>query len=156
MLELVNWLEDAFMAVRMPVRRDPKPTPRTEIVTPTALVVIRDEPGASSLPSMLHDAGWRLMVEHSTASALARQRECPAPVVLYDRAMPDADWRKAARSFSQTATHPCLVLLSERTDANLWEELVRCGGFDMLRTPVERESLIRTVSAAWLIWRVRQ
>jgi hypothetical protein len=45
-----------------------------------------------------------------------------------------------------------VVLLSGSSDKNLWGELVRCGGFELLRTPVDPDAVIRTVRAGWFVW----
>ena len=49
-----------------------------------------------------------------------------------------------------------MILLSDSADENLWSEFVQCGGFDILRTPIDRDAVKRVVGAAWCLWRNQQ
>jgi DNA-binding NtrC family response regulator len=122
---------------------------------PRALAVMGEGPGREALQEVFRHAGWELVVADTSASALARQRKAPLPIVLYERELTERGWRQAVSLFSRLSPRPCVLLLSRSSDKNLWEELVRCGGFDLLRTPIDRDAVIRTVSAAWSIWRSR-
>jgi DNA-binding NtrC family response regulator len=122
---------------------------------PRALAVMGEGASRDSLQGVFRDAGWKLEVADNSASALARQRKEPLPIILYERELTESGWRHAVSLFSRLSPRPCVLLLSRSSDKNLWEELVRCGGFDLLRTPIDRDAVIRTVSAGWSIWRSR-
>ena len=122
---------------------------------PRALAVMGEGPGRDALQVVFRDAGWKLVVADSSASAMARQEKEPLPIILYDRELTDKGWRQAVSRFSRLSPRPCVLLLSRSSDKNLWDELVRCGGFDLLRTPIDRDAVIRTVGAGWSIWRSR-
>ncbi len=153
MPKVVERFRSAIAALGKPGRSKTAAGPADSAAAPSALAVVKEGTCRSELETIFHDAGWRLIVEHSIESALQLQRREPTPVVLYDRDLPDGCWREAVVSFSRLSPRPCLVLLAQRPDKNLWDEVVRCGGFDVLRMPVERDTVIRTVSAAWTIWR---
>jgi DNA-binding NtrC family response regulator len=102
--------------------------------------------------AVLRRVGWNLTVTNSLTVGLVHQQKDPHPIILYDRELPQENWREAVSSFTRLTPRPCLVLLSRNTDKNLWDELIRCGGFDLLRTPVEPDALVRTVRAGWSIW----
>jgi DNA-binding NtrC family response regulator len=121
-------------------------------VAPRALAVIREGPGRESLQEVFREAGWKLAVAGNSASAIARQGKDPYPIILYEREMAERDWRQAVSIFSRLSPRPCVILLSRNSDKNLWDELVRCGGFDLLRTPVDRDTMTRTLRAGWSIW----
>jgi DNA-binding NtrC family response regulator len=120
---------------------------------PRALAVMGEGPGRDALQVVFRDAGWKLAVADSPALAIAHQEKEPLPIILYEREPTERDWRQAVFRFSQLSPRPCVVLLSHSSDQNLWDELIRCGGFDLLRTPVDRDALIRTVRDGWSIWR---
>jgi DNA-binding NtrC family response regulator len=123
---------------------------------PRALAIMREGPGRDALQLVFRDAGWGLVVADTPTSAFARQRKEPLPIILYERELTETAWRQAVSLFSQLSPRPCVILLSRSSDKNLWDELVRCGGFELLRTPVDRDAVIRTVSAAWSIWQSQQ
>jgi DNA-binding NtrC family response regulator len=120
---------------------------------PGALAVMGEGPGRDALQGVFRDAGWKLTVADTSASAIASQEKEPLPIILYERELTERGWRQAVSLFSRLSPRPCVVLLSRSSDKNLWDELVRCGGFDLLRTPVDRDAVVRTVRAGWSIWR---
>ena len=84
---------------------------------------------------------------------MARQRRKPVPIILYER---DCNWREVVSAFSNLPPHPCVILMSATADKNLWDELARCGGSDILRTPFEPETLRRIVKSGWALWTNQQ
>ena len=57
---------------------------------------------------------------------------------------------------TKESPRPYVILLSPNVDQNLWDELQRVGGSDILRAPVNREDLLWAVTRAWLLWRGQQ
>jgi AmiR/NasT family two-component response regulator len=45
-----------------------------------------------------------------------------------------------------------VILLSARCDNNLWDDLIGFGGSDILRTPLDREDVMRAIRSAWSLW----
>jgi len=138
----VTWLREK-VSPRVP----DKPT------TPRALAVMEEGPSRDELQSVFHDAGWNLEIADDSASASARVESERFPIILYERDAKGTGWRQAVAYFSRLSPRPCVVLLSRTSDKNLWDELVRCGGFELLRLPVERDAVLRTINAGWSIWR---
>ena len=124
--------------------------------SPRALAVIRNGPDRDTLQGVFRDAGWQLEVADTPAAAFANRQEKSAPIVLYERELTERGWRQAMSVFSRLSPRPCVVLLSRTSDMNLWDELVRCGGFDLLRIPIDRDAVIRTVRAGWSVWQGQQ
>ncbi len=107
----------------------------------------------AALQSAFQDAGWPLAVADNTTDALMMQMEQRFCVILLQREAAGRDWRPAVRVLSRMAPRPCVLLLSQTPDMNLWEELVRCGGFDVVRVPLDGGAMIRTVRAGWSVWK---
>ncbi|MEO8129033.1 MAG: hypothetical protein ABI822_18155, partial [Bryobacteraceae bacterium] len=61
-------------------------------------------------------------------------------------------WREAVCELSALSPRPYVILLSNSSDQNLWEELVTCGGSDVLRMPFETEAVLRAVRTGWAFW----
>jgi DNA-binding NtrC family response regulator len=147
---------DQFQAVISRPRRSARlrsmPDRAVVDAAPRALAVMGEGPGRDALQVVFRDAGWKLVVANTSASATARQEKEPLPFMLHERELTERGWRQAVSLCSRLSSRPCVVLLSRSSDKNLWGELVRCGGFDLLRTPVDRDAVIRTVRAGWSIW----
>jgi DNA-binding NtrC family response regulator len=116
------------------------------------MAVMGEGPGRDALEGVFRDAGWQLVVADNSTSAIMRQQNEAWPIILYERELTGRGWRQAVSRFSRLSPHPFVVLLSHSSDNNLWDELVRCGGFDLLRTPIDPDEVIKTVSAGWAIW----
>lgn len=120
-----------------------------------ALAVMKEGPDRAELEAVFQDAGWRLDFAASLGAAITSMERNPLPILLYDRELSGTDWRTAVSDLSRLSPRPCVVLLTRSADHNLWEEVVRCGGFDLLRVPVDRMVVLRTIRAGWAIWRRR-
>jgi DNA-binding NtrC family response regulator len=155
MAKVARQFQTVLSRLRRSVRLRSMPDRAVGGAAPRALAVMGEGPGRDALQVVFRDAGWKLVVADTSASAMARQQKEPLPIILYDRELTGRGWRQAVSHFSRLSPRPCVLLLSRSSDKNLWDELVRCGGFDLLRTPVDRDAVIRTVSAGWSIWRSR-
>ncbi len=76
-----------------------------------------------------------------------------SPVILYDRDWPNADWRLAVHAFASSSQHSCVILASRVADEYLWQELIRCGGYDLLAKPFRADNVARALNLALSYWR---
>jgi CheY-like chemotaxis protein len=67
-------------------------------------------------------------------------------VILCDRDLPVGDWRETIRELAQRS--PCVLLVSSVVDDALWQEVVECGGYDIVRKPLEGEGVFRSIDEA--------
>jgi DNA-binding NtrC family response regulator len=68
-------------------------------------------------------------------------REAAVPIVLCDRDQSDC-WRKTIRALMKARRNVCVIVLSNEADAHLSDEVVRCGGFDLLTRPFKRQQVL--------------
>ena len=154
MAKVVDQFRAVVAGLRTPARLRSMPGRAVvDAAVPRALAVMGAGPGRDALQGVFRDAGWKLVVADTPSSAFASQQKEPLPIILYERELTERGWRQVVAVFSRQSPRPCVVLLSRRSDKNLWDELVRCGGFDLLRTPIDRDAVLRTVRAGWSIWR---
>jgi DNA-binding response OmpR family regulator len=107
------------------------------------LAITASEPDRIRLQRILEDAGWRVFC----AKDLKELDRAPSTaIVLYDRDLPGIDWRDAIRRLA--ARHACIILASFVVDDYLWEEVIRCGGYDVLAKPFREEEVTHTVRFA--------
>lgn len=85
--------------------------------------------------------------------ARAAIRRLHVPLVIFDRDWPATDWRAAVRIFAAAPERPCVILLSGVADEYLWQELIRCGGYDVLTKPLRAEDTGRLLALALSYWR---
>jgi DNA-binding NtrC family response regulator len=76
-----------------------------------------------------------------------------SPLILYDRDWPNGEWRTAVQTFSSSPRRSCVILASRVADDYLWQELIRCGGYDLLAKPFRADDVARSLKLALSYWR---
>lgn len=76
-----------------------------------------------------------------------------APVFLCDSDWPSAPWHVMVRTFASSPTRPLVILASNMADEDLWQELMRCGGHDLVAKPLRLEDLNCALSLALNYWK---
>jgi len=117
-------------------------TPRVPVV---ALVV--DDQDRKVLASAAGQESLEVHFAESCEEAGAVANRLSAPVILIDRDWPGSEWRAAVERLA--ATHgACVILLSAVTDAYLWQEVTRTGGYDILAKPLRVANVARVIRLA--------
>jgi|ERR1700677_3033289 DNA-binding NtrC family response regulator len=75
-----------------------------------------------------------------------------SPLILYDRDWPNAEWRTTIQTFAFSPHRSCVILASRVADDNLWQELIRCGGYDLLAKPFRADDVARAIRLALSYW----
>jgi DNA-binding NtrC family response regulator len=88
----------------------------------------------------------------SCEEAYSVAKQLNAPVILLDRDWPETAWRTAVERFAASPHRACVILVSGVTDAYLWQELTRRGGYDVLPKPLQADRVERTVRLALSYW----
>lgn len=127
---------------------------------PRVLAVVRTQACREALRRIFHDAGWVLDIVEDVRAATApsgpRAGGGAYGMVLYERDGTDGHWAADVAALSRISYQPWVVLLSATNDKNLWDEMCRQGGSEILRMPLRSEEVIRTVNAGFSLWRNRQ
>ena len=88
----------------------------------------------------------------SCEEACSVAKQLTAPVILLDRDWPETEWRAAVARLTASPHHACVILVSRVSDAYLWQELIRRGGYDVLPKPLRADNVERTVKLALSYW----
>jgi CheY-like chemotaxis protein len=95
---------------------------------------------------------WDVHFADSRVQAWEIVHRFGSPVVLYDRDWPNAEWRTTVHTFASCPQRPCVILMSRVADDYLWQELIRCGGHDLLAKPLRPDDVNRALKLAWSYW----
>lgn len=151
----------AFMtslaSLRPPRRDDPERQTSHNPPSSTAEVTIvglmnGDDADGRLLSDVAGRSGWQLVFTKTYPEARGALDQAQVPVVLCDRELLGTGWRKAIERLSAPPLRACVILLSEAIDTNLWTEVVRGGGYEVLAKPLRDDSLVRAVRLAWSYW----
>jgi len=147
----VGWkaLSAGFARLFSPDRTNPESASRDAF---QILAMVRQGPNRLLLQALSRDAGWALTLSETLPSIdTAGPNDVPA-VVIYDYELSPCHWREIVSVLTKRSPRPYVILLSPNADANLWDELQRVGGSDILRTPANEDSILWAVKRAWRLW----
>jgi DNA-binding response OmpR family regulator len=91
---------------------------------------------------------WKLRYAADLPTALVNLQDQSFEVVIYDHDLPGQDWRSAVTTLANTAPSSSILLLSPLGHPELWNEVIRRGGHDMLCKPISDESFESAVALA--------
>jgi DNA-binding response OmpR family regulator len=131
-----------FSSVTIPaVQRRIEPPPRPA----TVLLLITPD---IDLCLKLHDiaSAWNWQVKHRPDPTPLGDLDVPSITVL-DADLPRCNWKDALATLR--ANGHCVLLVSRVFDRYLQDEVVRCGGFDVLTRTGSPEYLRRMLRFAW-------
>jgi hypothetical protein len=118
------------------------------------LVAISHDRGCQErLNEMAEFYGWELFLCSNCKVAESVLRTESVPIVLCDRDTLGIYWRDAFRIFLRSDRSRCVVLFSNADDDYLWQDVIRCGGYDVVHKPLQEEQVVRTVKFAWSFWK---
>lgn len=104
------------------------------------------------LTSLSRHGCWDVHFADSRVQAWEIVHRFASPVVLYDRDWPNAEWRTTVHTFAACPQRPCVILMSRVADDYLWQELIRCGGHDLLAKPLRADDVHRALKLALSYW----
>jgi RND family efflux transporter MFP subunit len=70
-------------------------------------------------------------------------------IVIYDADSTNGNWKEVFVKLKATDGDPCILLASRVFDPYLRNEVIRCGGFDVIAKSAGSEQLMRTLRFAW-------
>jgi DNA-binding NtrC family response regulator len=122
-------------------RKQPQPLPRVLALTTS--------------PIPIHGQ-WDVLNVQSFPEALRLLAAERVPIVLFDRDLPNTDWRAILTAMAKSSPDTCILLTSRVCDDYLWKEVVRCGGYDVIPKPLTELTVEHTLQKAWAYWSAKQ
>ena len=126
----------------------PKATPPR---IPVVALVVSDQ-DRQVLTSVSSQELLELHLVESCEEACIVASQLTAPVILFDRDLPGAEWRTAVRSLAASPHRACVVLMSGVVDDYLRQELIRRGGYEVVPKPLRPENVSRGIKLALSYW----
>lgn len=119
------------------------------------LAILPDGCDAGPLVDLAAKQHWKLTVVHAFDQALWQVAHHAFPLILLDRDVGSGDWRACVQSFARLRPIPSVILISSVGDHYLFDEVVKQGGFDVIRKPLEADELQRISRLAFTFWKSR-
>lgn len=113
----------------------------------TVLAMTASRTDAALLRGILDGTGWELRIADDLEVAVAILGARAASIVLFDRDLPSVDWRQAIGKLSDGNRR--IILASFVADDYLWEEVIHCGGYDVIAKPLREDEVIHMIQFAW-------
>lgn len=124
----------------------PSPFAVPSRVPVVALIV--NEQDRHVLTSMADQESLEVHFAESCEEASDFANRFAAPIILLDRDWPGSEWRAAVERLAASPKGTCVILVSGVTDAYLWQELIRRGGYDVLAKPLRAPNIARVIKLA--------
>jgi len=80
--------------------------------------------------------------------AVRKLQATPFDVVIFDQDLPHQNWGAAVGVLAQTSPESSIILLSTRRHPEVWNEVIRNGGHDMLEKPISEEGAESSIALA--------
>jgi DNA-binding response OmpR family regulator len=110
------------------------------------------EEDLSFFQHMFDDAGCKLLTARTRRQAVEELSHGPIAVVICERHLIDGNWKDVLSHFASILNPPRLIVVSHRSDDELWTEVLNMGGFDLLTAPLQEVEVVHAVGSAVLDW----
>jgi len=153
---LHSFLTDAPKKVRADHQRlSPSANSNARAVTPriTIVALVVSDHDREVLTFLSNREPVDIHFAESHVDAWEAMNRLNSPVVLYDRDWPNAEWRTTVQALASSPHRSCVILASRVADDYLWQELIRCGGYDLLAKPFRAEDVARALKLALSYWK---
>lgn len=117
---------------------------------PGVLAVTTDIRFYSNVLNATHSLSWRTTWARWLERAIEIYRPESMPIVVYDINMPGIAWGRAFERLHALPNHPRIFLAATRVDEELWSEVLRRRGYDIVERSASSEELSRVFRFAWL------
>ena len=95
---------------------------------------------------------WKLRFYDSYLEAWTAMSRFRSPILLCNRELVGTDWRAVMQVMCSAPHRTYGILLSRVVDDNVWAEVIRNGGYELLRTPLTEVDVIRAIRLARAYW----
>jgi hypothetical protein len=100
--------------------------------------------------SAASSAQWRTEWARTFNRATEICRLKSPPIVIYDSNLPGVDWEWAFERLSTVPNRPRILLAAPSIDEELWRNVLRRHGYDVVERAASSEQLGRVFRFAWL------
>jgi FixJ family two-component response regulator len=109
------------------------------------LAILTSQTDRKELEVIFENTGWQIIF----ADTIDEPTVQATPIVLYDRDLPGTDWRQAIQQLARTEHPRKVILASFVADDYLWQEVIHCGGYDILPKPFREDEVRHIIQFAW-------
>jgi hypothetical protein len=117
---------------------------------PLVLAVTADLCFYAGVLNAATSAGWRTEWARTLNRAVEISRLNSPPIVIYDGNLPDAEWGWAFDRLSSVPSRRRILLAAPSIDEELWRNVLRRHGYDVVDRAANSEQLGRAFRFAWL------
>ena len=118
------------------------------------LLISADRNFRARFERAVRDSRWELRTLDSVVEAASLMAPGTKSLVVYDWETLDGDWSPGLQALKSMPGQTCVFLVSRSLDNNLWQEVIRLGGYDVLARSADSEEIKRNIAFAWF-WSIR-
>jgi len=114
----------------------------------TVLAIVPDGARSMEIERLFAHSNWLLHRVSTREEARRLLQQNDTPVVLTDAKLPDGGWREVLADIDGLPEPPRLIVMAPYNNC-LWNEVLNCGGYDVLEAPLDRRELFTVLNFAW-------
>jgi hypothetical protein len=112
----------------------------------SVLVITRDSDLYAGIREIVSAWKWNVRCQTDPSD---RPGVGNAGIVVLDGDVTGGNWKDSLTAIRAGGGDPCILLASRVFDPYLWDEVIRCGGFDVITRSEGRERLTSILRFAW-------
>lgn len=117
-------------------------------------LVVSSDPETARIAATMAPPEWIVLAAGDLADAIEILGSQEIAIAIVDHDSPS--WRFVAARLAAAPYRCSVILLSSAATPNLWHELTRLGGYEIVAKPIRRDRLADVINAAWSHWRSQQ
>ncbi len=118
----------------------------------SVLAVMSSDRDRRTLEAIAQQSSWTLEFSASVDHALHLLTRRCIPVVILEQDLLNINWQSHLNRLASSACHPAIILASSEVTDPYWEAMLRCGGYDVVTTPLRETNLQSVICFAWNYW----
>lgn len=117
---------------------------------PRVLAVTADLRFYSGVVNAATSVRWRAEWARTLTRAVEICRLTSPPIVIYDSSLPGVEWSRAFERLGAVPNRARILLAAPSIDEELWRDVLRRHGYDVVERSASSDELRRILRFAWL------
>lgn len=114
------------------------------------LAVLTQDEDRARLQNMFYGTGWELQTVRTVEQADRLLARDVVDVIICDHRLADGlGWEDILRIAEASQLAPPVIVASRSPDYDLWAEILRLGGYDVLQEPFDYQEVFHAIGHAW-------
>jgi len=99
------------------------------------------------------DLAFSVTAKSTVPAAVGVLKHGRTSIVVCENDLSPGAWKELLDCADRLPAPPPIIVTSRLADERMWAEVLNLGGYNVLAKPLDGEEVVRTIAAAWSLWR---